>query len=163
MQVRVANRHMIYSEVLAALMSGAMGFGVMLSKGPVWVALSLQHDFLGIGYRIWIALPMVVFSLLLLISCALEWYSGRRWMVEQLRLNAIAREWSCLLLSLVNITMTIEVVRLSSFFAAPIVLVHAVILSLAFAFAAVKNRRLSVVLDDRIPTEQLRARLPNSW
>ena len=163
MSVSVANRHMIYTEILAAVMSGMIGIGVIFSRGTVWAAINKQPDFLGLSYRLWIGAPLVMCALALLIVCALEWDSGRRWNEYKLKTNATIREWLCLMLCLSNITMAIEVIRLGSFWVAPIVIAHAFTLSVAFAFAAVKNRRLCIVLDPRHPTERLRARMPTSW
>ena len=163
MSIRVANRHMIYTEILAAMMSAAIGVGAIFSRGTVWAAVSKEPDFLWISYRLWIGGPLVICGLALLIVCGLEWDSGRRWGDVQLKASATAREWLCLILCLANLTMAIEVIRLGTFLVAPIVIVHAFILAGAFAFAAIKNRRLCIVLDEQYPTEKLRAKMPNTW
>ena len=154
---------MIYTEILAAMMSGAIGIGTVFSRGTVWAAINKEPDFLLLPYRFWVGGPLIICGFALLIVCALEWDSGRRWSDDKLKVSATAREWLCLILCLTNITLAIEVIRLGTFFVAPIVIVHAFILAGAFAFAAIKNRRLCIILNDSYPTEKLRAKMPNTW
>ena len=159
----LANRHMIYTEILAALISATLGMGAMFTKGLVWHALSRNPDFMGIPYRFWVGAPMAVFGSALIFICVIEWIHGRKWGDQELLVASRLREWFALLSCLSCFTLALDMVMHKSFWVAPVVTIHATILASTFAFCAYKSRRLCVVLDPRFSTERLRRELPNLW
>lgn len=159
----LANRHMIYTEILAALISVSLGMGAMFTKGLVWQRLSENADFMGIPYRFWVGAPMVLFGSALILVCLLEFVHGRKWADAELLIVSRMREWFSLLSCLSCFTLALDMVTHKSFWIAPVVTIHAAILCGTFAFCAYKSRRLCVVLDPRYSTERLRSQLPNLW
>lgn len=160
---RLANRHMIYTEILAALISATLGTGAMFSQGMVWRVLSEKSDFLSIPYRFWVGGPLLLFGSALAFVAALEWLHGREWNDSELLVVSRLREWCSLLSSLSCFALALDLVSHKSFTVAPTVTIHATILCITFAFCAYKSRRLCVALDPRYATERLRRELPNLW
>ena len=154
---------MIYTEILAALISATLGMGAMFTQGIVWKALSEHPAFMGIPYRIWVGAPMTIFGAGLIFVCVLEWVYGRKWGDAELLTASRLREWFALLSCLSCFTLALDMFTHKSFWIAPVVTIHAAILCATFAFCAFKSRRLCVVLDPQYATERLRRELPNLW
>lgn len=158
---KVANRHMLYAEILSGWFAASMGISIWLSHGMLKMLLqNLAGD--GI-YQGFLGAPLVVAGLALIGVCLVELVAGRGWQEHALWRASIAREWLNLALVLGHFALLVALVQMSALWAAPAVTLNCVGLILLCSLAAFKARRLSFALNPRYRTERLLQEIPRSW
>lgn len=158
--MKIANRHMLYAEGLAGWFAASGGISVWLSKGMLWSVFAERGN--SEHYQAWLGMPLIVFGVVLMVVCAVEWIAGRDWGEARLLVASRAREWINLALCLVHAALLVALIQMQAVWAAPAVTLNTLALIVVFGFATIKARRLCYALDPRYPTQRLREEIPRS-
>ncbi len=157
----IANRHMLYAEILAGWFSASTGIAVWLSHGMLKQLVErLAGDRL---YQGMLGAPLIAFGGMLVSVCIFELICGRGWSETALWRASLWRQWLNMAVCLCHFALLVALVQMHVLWATPGLTLNSVGLILVCAMAVYKARRLCFALDPKYPTERLRREIQRSW
>jgi len=161
--MNVAARHMLPVEMLAALVSIALGLVAALGRGPLYAALHGFAPWLGYTQNFWWGVALLLGGTLLAGTALDEWRYGRGWDKRRLVLAADIRCGAALALIVAHLSLAAALAVTGHAAALFGVMLIALILVLFLGWSAVMTRRLSVCLDAKYRTSRLHVRIGAKW
>ena len=153
-QARFATRFLLFGEITLGWVSASWAVSGLWGAGEWWKTFNTG----GVSWWAWglLSVGLAQFGI-----AGVELVKGRAWVDETLRLVSEARHIIGVIAGITWISMAAHFFQTYPIFA-PAILMQALMLVVGNSIVAINNKRLSVLLDPKIPTEQLRARLLKS-
>lgn len=160
--MKVAARHMLPVELLAAAISMALGTIAAFGRGPLWAALQAFPPWLGVAQNVWWGAVYLSAGLVLVAAARDELHHGRHWASRRLMLWADVRCGAALALIVAHLSL-IAMLAVTGMWALWGVMLVASILAGFLGWCAFITRRLSICLDPRKRTPGLDALIKEGW
>lgn len=151
---RIAARHMLWMESLAASISMAIGIIAGFGYGPLWAALDGFKPWLGINQSTWWGVTFLAVGFVFLGATFLELKRGRHWGHVGVKRSADVRWFCSALLVLTHVSLISALVSTGMLMLWGVMLVSLILIGFLMR-AGFVTRRLAIALDDKKHTPGL--------
>jgi hypothetical protein len=149
---RFATRFLLFGEFILGWLSMAWAISALIGTGDWWRALNA-------GGSITWAWGLLTIGVAQWVVAASEFFEGRAWNDERLHAFCETRHILAVLATIGWFALMYKFILSNSIVTAPAIYLQAAMIVGGNIVVLVNNKRLSVLLDPSIPTDQLRARL----